>query len=130
LAEDFLAIQTIVFLSQFFMMLRRLALSLVWGAALLLLAAASYPFQPEAIILYVLFGLLILVGGAILWVLIQMNRNEIISRITRSTPNKFDFNLDFVLGFAQYVGPILILMIAQLSGGLRRIIEPFLELVR
>jgi len=128
-AEDFVAIQTIIFLSQYFILLRTTALSMVWVAVLLLWAASAYIFQPEQLILYLLIGLLSAVVGVILWVLIRVNKNEIVSRITQSTPNRFDLNWTFVLAAIQFVGPIAIILIAHLSGRLRTIVDPFLEVL-
>ena len=129
-AEDFVAIQAIIFLSQYFILLRTMALSMVWVSVLLLIAATEYPFQPEQLILYLLLGLLGAVVVAILWVFIRVNRSEIVSRITQSTPNKFEFNLRFVQAVVQFVGPIAIVTVAQLSGRLRAIVEPLLEVIR
>jgi hypothetical protein len=129
-AEDFIAIQAIIFISQFFFLLHTMALSMVWGAVMLLLAATTYPFQPEALILYLLLGLLILVCGAVFWVFVQVNRNEIISRITNSTPNKFELNWAFVVAVLQFLGPIVIIVGAHLSGRLRTIVEPLLDNLR
>jgi len=129
-AEDFVAIQAIIYLSQFFILLRTMTYSMVWVSVLLLLAATAYPFQPEQMILYLLLGLVAAVVGAILWMFVRVNKNEIVSRITRSTPNKFEFNWAFVLSVLQYIGPIAIVTIAHLSGRLRTIVEPLLEVVR
>jgi hypothetical protein len=129
-AEDFVAIQVIIFLSQYFILLRTMALSMVWVSVLLLVAATEYPFQPERLILYLLLGLLGAVVVASLWVLIRVNKSEIVSRITQSTPNKFEFSWRFIQAAVQFVGPIAIIAVAQLSGRLRAIVEPLLEVIR
>src|SRR5262249_39422039 len=46
LAENFVATQIVLYVSQFFVHLRNLLLSVTVGTLLLLLAATSYPFQP------------------------------------------------------------------------------------
>jgi hypothetical protein len=129
-AEDFIAIQAIIFLSQYFILLRTTALAMVWVAILLLLAATSYVFQPEQFIMYLLLGLLTVVVGVIVWVLIRVNKNEIVSRITQSTPNRFELTWNFALSLIQFVGPIAVIVIAHLSGRLRAVVEPFLEVLR
>jgi hypothetical protein len=129
-AEDFVAMQVVVFLSQFVIQLRTLATGLVWAAALLLLAAASFPFQPERLILVIQLTLLLLVSAAIVWVLVQSNRNEIVSRITRSTPNRFELNAAFATSAFQYLGPIVVVLLAGASGRLRVLLEPLINLVR
>jgi hypothetical protein len=50
-AEDFVAVEVIRYLSQFFVQLRNLLTSLTVGALLLLVAAASYPFRPQSLLL-------------------------------------------------------------------------------
>jgi len=129
-AEDFVAIQLIIFLSQYFILLRTMALSTVWVAVLLLLAATAYPFQPEQLILYLLLGLLGAVVAGVLWVMVRINKNEIVSRITQSTPNKFEFNWTFIQATVQFVGPVAIVVAAQLSGRLRTVLEPFMDLIK
>ncbi len=129
-AEDLIAIQAIVFVSQFFIQLRNLAWAMVSGALLLMLAVTLYPFQPEQLLLYGLLGLLAAVATSIVWVMYELNKNEIYSRITRSTPNRFDLNLDFALRVAQFIGPMVLIVGAQLSGGLRALFAPLLELLR
>jgi len=129
-AEDFVAIQAIVFLSQYFILLRTTVLGMVWVTVMLLLAATAYVFQPERLILYLLLGLLSAVVGVILWVLIRVNKNEIISRITQSTPNRFELNWSFALAIIQFIGPIAIIVIAHFSGRLRTVIDPFMKMPR
>jgi hypothetical protein len=130
MAEDFVAIQAIVFVSQFFIQLRKLAAMVVCVSIILMLAATVYPFQPETLILYVFFALLLAVGGSIVWVMIHLNKNEIVSRITRSTPNKFELNWKFVSQLVWYLGPIMLVLIAQLSGRLRVLVEPLMNVIR
>lgn len=129
-AEQFVAVQVVIFLSQFFAQLHRLARTAVACALLLLLAATCYPFQPEVYIMYALIGLTTVVGGAVLWVLYRMNKNEMVSRITRSTPNRFEFTSLFMGNTAQLVLPLVLIAAAQLSGRLRTVLEPFLVMVR
>lgn len=129
-AEDFVAIQAIVFVSQFFIQLWALAKGLVWASVALVLAAAVYPFQPERQILALQFALLLTVSGVILWVLTRVNKDEIISRITRSTPNKFELSWDFVIRTMVLIGPIALVLLASVSGRLRSLIEPLLDMIR
>jgi hypothetical protein len=130
MAEEFVAIQSIIFISQYFILLKWMALALVWGAFLLMLAATCYPFQPERLILYLLLMLLASACGAVLWVMVQVNKNEICSRIMRSAPNRFTPNWAFAWNVLQYFGPIVLITAAHLSGGLRTILEPLLDAIR
>ena len=94
------------------------------------MAATMYPFQPEPLILYLVLALLGVAAGSVLWVLVQVNKNEVISRITRSTPNKFDLNWTFIGAALQIVLPIAIIVAAQVSGRLRTILDPLLDMFR
>jgi hypothetical protein len=129
-AEDFVALHTTVFVSQFFIVLRLLAWGVVWPSVMLLLAASVYPFQPEQLILSLQLGLLFAVVASLVWVLVRIVKNEIVSRIMKSTPNKLELRWTFVATTLQYVGPIALIVIAQLSGGMRAIVEPLLNMVR
>jgi hypothetical protein len=129
-AEDFVAVQAIVYLSQFFIQLRYLAAGVVWPSVLLLLAASAYPFQPERLILEMILALMLAVAGSILWVLVRFNKNEILSRITRSTPNRFELNWQFVGNALLAIGPIALVLVARFSGRLRTLFEPLLEVMR
>src|SRR6185437_13614234 len=77
------------------------------GSLPLILAATVYPFFPQ----YQLLLFLTVLGGAtaacIVAFLVQLNRDELVSRITRGTPNRFTPDLAVVHGAAAYVLPIL-----------------------
>ncbi len=88
-AEQFLAVQTVMYLGVFFVHLRKLAISAIYTMLMLLLAATIYPFQPESLILTLMAGLAVTVAVVIGHVLIQVNRNERISRVAGNEPNQF-----------------------------------------
>ena len=130
LAEEFVAVMTIIFLGRLVRAARQLVWPLVIGSICLVLAASSYPFRPERPILFLVVTLLIAICGTIAYVMYQMNKNELYSRIMRSTPNTFTPNWEFVANLVVTVGPIAIILIARLSGGLRDIVEPLLGLLK
>ena len=83
LAESVAATQVVIYVSQFFVQLRNLVWAAVVTSSLLLLAATSYPFHPEKLLL---IGLIALSGAGmagVLYVLIEMNRDEVVSRVTQ-----------------------------------------------
>jgi hypothetical protein len=129
-AEDVVAIQVITFLSQYFVLLRTMAQSMVIMSVLLFLAATLYPFEPELPILYSLLGLVLLVTVDILVVLVKVNRNEIVSRITQTTPHKFDLNWSFVVATLQVIAPTAIVVAAHMSGRLRTLLDPLIDMIR
>jgi hypothetical protein len=132
-AEDFVAAWVVRYLSQFFAQLRNLLTSLTVGSLLLLLAGVSYPFRPQSLLLVVLTTLCGAVAIFIVVLLVQVNRNELISRIRRSTPNRFTPDLSFLQGATAYVLPIvggLMVQFPFFASGLRGLFEPLLHVIR
>jgi hypothetical protein len=132
-AEDFVAAWVVRYLSQFFAQLRNLLTSLTVGSLLLILAAVSYPFRLQSLLLVVLTALTGAVAVFIVVFLVQVNRNELISRIKRSTPNRFTPDLGFFQGATAYVLPIvggLMVWFPFFASGLRSLFEPLLHVIR
>lgn len=129
-AGGFVATVVVIYFSHFFVQLRQLAVALTISSPLLLMAAASYPFQPERPLIYALIGLLLAVVAGILYVLYDINRNELVSRITKTTPNKFTPDRNFLSSVGMYVLPILGVVAAHLLGVFRIIFEPILGSLR
>lgn len=131
-AEDFVAAEILRYLSQFTAQLRTLLTSLTIGSLLLVLAATVYPFFPQRQLLLGLTLLVGLVAAAIGAFLVQINRDELISRVTRSTPNRFTPDFTFFQGAATYVLPILAAMTFQfpfVTSTLRSLLDPLLHIV-
>jgi hypothetical protein len=130
LAESVAATQVVIYVSQFFVQLRNLVWAAVLTSSLLLLAATSYPFHPEKLLL---IGLIALSGAGmagVLYVLIDMNRNEVISRVTKTTPGKFSFDSGFLGSFFTYIVPVAGVLVAQLSGSFRWLLEPLMRVMK
>jgi hypothetical protein len=128
--ESFVAVMTVIYLGQYLAQLRTLAWGLSLSSPLLLLAAASYPFQPERPLLYALVGLLAGVVGAILYVLWDANRNGLISRISKTAPNKFTPDRGLVGAAGQLVLPVVTVVVAHFLGVFRVVLEPLLGAAR
>lgn len=130
LAESVAATQVVIFIAQFFVQLR----NLVWGAvvtsSLLLMAATSYPFHPEKLLLMGLIGLSGASMAGIVFVLVEMNRDEVVSRVTRTTPGKFSLDSGFLGSFFTYIVPVAGVLAAQLSGSFRWLLEPLLRVMK
>jgi hypothetical protein len=120
----------VIYVSQFFVQLRNLVWAAVITASLLLMAATSYPFHPEKLLL---IGLILLSAAGmvgVLYVLIDMNRDELVSRVTRTTPGKFSFDSGFIGSFFTYIVPAAGVLAAQLSGSFRWVLEPLLRVMK
>ncbi|HEX4612090.1 MAG TPA: hypothetical protein VH092_28090, partial [Urbifossiella sp.] len=125
-AEQFVALMAVVFLSQYLVRMRRLAVMAAVTSGALLTAATAYQFQPEGLIMT---GGLLLSGGVtllILWVLLETNRNELVSRVCRSTPHRFSLDSAFVSNVVTLVLPLVLVVAAQFAGRTRAVVEPIL----
>jgi len=130
LAESVAATQVVIYVSQFFVQLRNLVWAAVATSSLLLLAATSYPFHPEKLLL---IGLIALSGAgmaSVLYVLIEMNRDEVVSRVTKTTPGRFSLDSGFLGSFFTYIVPAAGVLAAQLSGSFRWLLEPLLRVMK
>jgi hypothetical protein len=132
LLEDFVAIEVVRYISQFFAHLRNLMVALTVGSLLLVLAATLYPFHPQALLLLYLMGLTGTVAVSMIVWLVQMNRDELISRIEQSEPNRFTPDLAFFRATATYVLPIVGVLLVQfpsIGAAVRNVIDPLLHIV-
>lgn len=130
IAEQFVAVQAVIFLAPLFTQMRYLALMAAAAVGALLVAATEYPFQPEKLIMYATVGLVAAVLAVIVWVLYRINKSEIVSRVTRTTPGQFSLTSGFVVNFVQLALPLVFVAAAQMSGWLRTIVEPFLAVLK
>ena len=103
---------------------------LVIGSATLLLAVSSYPFPLQSHMFAGLGVLIVLIAAAVAWVLLGINRNELISRVANSAPNKFKIDGQLVSSLMTYVVPLLGVLAAvsfDASDTLRAILDPILR---
>jgi hypothetical protein len=61
-------------------------------------------------------------------VLFQINRDGPVSRITQTTPNRFTLDMGFFASVATYMLPIVVVLLAQVFGLFRFVLEPILGL--
>jgi lysylphosphatidylglycerol synthetase-like protein (DUF2156 family) len=127
-AELFVASYVVMYLGRYFAQLRMLAWALAISAPIILFAAASYPFQPTRPRLDVLVALVIAAIIGTIYVLYQINCNRLISRITRTTPGRFTPDAGFFSSIMTYVMPVLGIVLAQVFGVFRYILEPLMGL--
>src|SRR5262249_26112680 len=117
MAEEFVAIQIVRYVSQFFVHMKRLTLFMIITVLLLMMGVSSYPFQPQRLVIGLLAAAIVAILGAILYLLVLIDRDEIVSRICKTTPHKFTPNWAFVSNFMTYAAPLLGVLIAHLAGG-------------
>ena len=89
--------------------------------------------MPQSLLLRFLMLLAGTTAAFIMTFLYQLNRDELISRITRSTPNRFTPDLAFVNGAAAYVLPILaglMLQFPYVTSTLRSLVDPLFHVIK
>jgi hypothetical protein len=131
-AEDFVAGEIMRYLSQFTAQLRTLLTSLTLASLLLLLSVTVYPFIPQHQLVLGFTILAGLVAVAIGMFLVQLNRDELISRISGTPPNQFTPDLTFIQETASYVLPIIAALVIQfpfVTSALRSLFEPLFHII-
>lgn len=113
--QDFVALEAAVYLSQSFVHLRNLILFLTIAPFLMLLAVTSYPFQPQRLWLLLAVTTIVIGTATVIWIVIQVECNEVVSRILNTTPNKLNFHWDFLGHILVYAAPLLGVVVATSS---------------
>jgi len=129
-AEDLVALEFVTYVSQCATHLRNLASLLGIVPVLLLLTVSVYPFQPQRFLIFALVGLLLVVVSGVIGVYVQMDRNEILSRISRITPNRVTLDRTFLTNILAFLVPLIGLIISKfpsLSDTLNQWFDPILR---
>ena len=88
LAEELIVIRYVALIRSVLVNIRFLMLFVSSAFVLAIIAWNSYPFQPHQLIDWCFTLLLIFLGIGFVWLLAQMHRNAILSRITDTIPNQ------------------------------------------
>jgi len=131
LAEQFIAVQSVLFVSQYFTQLRYFAYMATFTAACMLVALTEYHFEPEYLVMMSGTGLVAAVVSVLGWGLVQINKSELVSRVTRTTPGRFSLDsAPLMMNALQLMGPLVLILAVQMSGRLRSVVEPVVNLFR
>ncbi len=133
MAEDFVALEITAHLSRLFFQLRNLARALTWAPLLAVVALLSYPFHPQRFMLLIAFGILVVLAACALTVVVLVERDELVSRIFKGTPNRIDWSWRFVNGIAVHALPLLaVLGAASLDSSnlLHTLLDPIYQIVK
>jgi len=126
--ERYVAAYVAVYLGPYFVQLRMLAFAVAFAAPLLLFAVASYDFQPPRPLLNAPVALLVAIAVGLIYVLYRINRDGLVSRITRTVPHRFTPDTGFVSSLSVTVLPIVGILLAHVFGLFRFVLEPILGL--
>jgi len=134
LSEQFVALRFAAYIRPILLQIRNLVTTLTAGFLLLLVVITSYPFQPHRLLLTIQWGILLITVAGVMGVLVQMQRDPILSRLTGTQAGKVDWNREFFGEIFKYgIVPIAGLLAAefpQLGSSLFSWVEPLLRGIR
>lgn len=114
LAEDFISIQVASYVTRLFPHLRNTMLFVTVSILLVLGAIFTYPFQPQRFLLILVWVVILVTGPLTVLALLQMNRDEVLSRIAKSEPGKVTWDRHFISQIVIYgVLPLFSLIASQ-----------------
>lgn len=95
IAEEFVALRFVAHIRYVLQQLRNMVEFLATGFILLAFALIIYPFDPAAAISTAIFVDFVALGGVVVLVFSQMDRNALLSRLAKTDPGKLDLNFVF-----------------------------------
>jgi hypothetical protein len=127
LAEELLALRIVYLVSQFAAPLRSISAQLIYGPILLLLVVAWYPFHPQRLMAIMIW--IFIVAGVLgtLAVLLQVERSDFVSRVSRTAPSVLKFDHNFLSNLLPYAVPVVGFVLTafpSLSYWLGSLLEP------
>jgi hypothetical protein len=112
LAEDLVASQVVTLVKLGLGRIRSMMTFGVIGALLLVCAVSAYPFQPARFATLFAWTTALSVMGAVLWVVIGLERDEILSRIAQTRPGHIEMNTSLLARLALYGGVPVVALVA------------------
>lgn len=113
-AEEYFAVQSVAYIEGVFQQLRRLGLFLLVSLLLSTALLSSYPFYPKARVELVFLGLMVGAVTTVIAMMVQMNRDEVLSRISKSDPGRLNWDTTFVLNLVLFgILPLLSLFASE-----------------
>ena len=112
MAEDLVALQIVRWFAPALSHLLPMMQFIVIGSLCLLLAAMSYPFDHQGWLTVMMGCLIAFVGVVVTTILVGINRDELISRVSDTTPGRITFNSNFVTSLVTMLGPLLGALVA------------------
>jgi hypothetical protein len=126
-AEDLIALEVIMLVGQCSAHLKNLAYYLAVAPILLLMASSCYPFQPQRFLQVCLWTILLAVAACVVVVYVRMERDELLSRISGTSPNKVEFDRTFLTNILAFIIPLVGVALAKfpyVSDTLNQWLEP------
>ena len=111
-AEDLVALQIVRWFAPALSNLVPMMQFLVLASVALLLAVTSYPFDHKGWLTTMMVCLILFVGGVVGVILVGVNRDELISRVSDTTPGRLTLDSNFIGSLLTIVGPLVGALVA------------------
>ncbi len=111
-AEEFVAVQVVDYVAWVMQQMRALALFVFVSLVVTLALLDSYPFQPQGEVKLVYTFVIMAAVAALLYVMVSMNRNEVLSHVADTDPGRVSWSW----GFAMNVGLVTVVPLLGLAG--------------
>ena len=122
--EIYIASRTVDFLRQVMPQLQTLAYSATVGMLLMLVAVSSYPFPMWDNLLWFSWAVVVITGGAIVWMFVSANRDRVMSLISGTTPGSVAWNSSLLMQIATHaLIPLIVLAGAAFPERLSRVVS-------
>ncbi len=117
-AEDFVALRLAAAVGKMFLVLRCVLSIVACSSLAAIVAVGSYPFAPRGVLTLASVAVVGFVAALTLLVVVQADRDEALSRMSKSTPGKVTWSWGFIVRLVTLVGlPVAGLLTTQLSLG-------------
>ncbi|MFN8669874.1 MAG: hypothetical protein U0164_22015 [Gemmatimonadaceae bacterium] len=112
--EEYLACEIVAFVDTYLRNLRGLCFFLFASLLILVSVGMLYPYVPHSVINMYAIALLLGTVVSVFFVMVRMNRNEMLSRVSRTTPGKLTWDTAFVLNVITFGAvPLLTLAVSE-----------------
>lgn len=103
---------------------------LLLGFLLLVLGVSSYPFQPQRLLMFIAVTMTMPMSAMLIIVFVQMDRDEVLSRMSGSEPGKITWDLNFFTRIVLYGVIPLASLFSRDVPGVRRLASILGEVIQ
>jgi hypothetical protein len=126
-AEDFVALRTSTFIYQVLHELRHTLIFALTASALLAASSSCYPFVPARFLTMCVWSAVVVVVVIGLVRMLALERNEILSRLGGTRPDRIEWNASFVQQLLLYVALPLLAALLGLFPGIAEALSAYLS---
>lgn len=126
-AEEFAAVQVVDYVEWVLQHMRTLTWFLFLSLLLTTALLSSYPYEPQRVAKLVFFCVLVVTVGALVYVMTDMNRDEVLSRIAKTDPGRITWDRGYLLNVAVIAVIPMLTLISSEVPWLRDVLFSWIE---